>query len=344
MSPPPQNTRRRAPQLVFSRAHARQGAQVELLQAPGSLLAEVVAVAAEQARPNTQRAYAASYRALTIFATGRTRRPEDVDRDLVVAFRDHLQATGAASSTVSVRLSAIRKLADALELDPRIQRFKTAGAEPTQIPALTPAEYAALLGVPDLRTTAGRRDRAIIRLGAEAGLRRSEIVRLDLDEIIGTRQPKRLRDAITERRAETTTYAVLVRDAKGRSSGTVPLSRATWQDLKSWAERRPTSPSGALFLSLQRGQPQPRRLSPDAIADITAKHGSAAGLPQHLHAPHVLRHTFCTRLAEDHQPLDVIRDLARHRDIRTTQRYIHVTDTRRRDAIEETFRAGRGAL
>ena len=52
-----------------------------------------------------------------------------------------------------------------------------------------------------------------------------------------------------------------------------------------------------------------------------------------LSAPHVLRHTFCTLLAERGVPIEVIRDLAGHANIRTTQKYIHVTDQRRRQAI-----------
>jgi len=40
---------------------------------------------------------------------------DDVDRDLIVAIRDEMAARGAAAATISVRLSAIRRLADALD-------------------------------------------------------------------------------------------------------------------------------------------------------------------------------------------------------------------------------------
>lgn len=75
-----------------------------------------------------------------------------------------------------------------------------------------------------------------------------------------------------------------------------------------------------------------------------AKHATAAGLPKELSAPHVLRHTFCTRLAEAKEPIDVICELARHRDIRTTRRYIHVTEQHRHDAINHTFTDTTSAL
>ncbi len=148
-------------------------AEGRVLAAPGGLLEEALAVSAEHARVNTQRAYATSYRALHAFATarlgGRAPRREDVDRDLVVAFRDQLVAGGAATSTVSVRLSAIRRLADALELDPRIHRVKTKGAESRPPGALSLQQYQALLDAPDLRTAIGLRDRAMMCLGGDAG-------------------------------------------------------------------------------------------------------------------------------------------------------------------------------
>ncbi len=68
------------------------------------------------------------------------------------------------------------------------------------------------------------------------------------------------------------------------------------------------------------------------------RHARKAGLPAELSTPHVLRHSFCTRLAEAEVSVDVIRDLARHADVRTTLRYIHTADQRRQAAIDKTFR------
>lgn len=210
----------------------------ELLEAPGALLTEALAVAEEQRAVNTRRAYAGTYRALAAFATrragGRPVELADVDRDLIVAYRDQLAAHGAAAATISARLSAIRRLADALDLDPRIQPVKTTGSTAAQIHALTPKQYQRLLAAPDLRTALGRRDRAMLRVAGDAGLRRSELVGLTLEDIIEARQPQRLRDAVAARPTDTTSYVVVIRDAKGASSGTVPLSRPAWRDLTAW--------------------------------------------------------------------------------------------------------------
>jgi len=320
----------------------------ELLEAPGGLLSEALAVAQEQRAINTRRAYAGTYRALAAFATrragGRPAELGDVDRDLIVAFRDQLAADGAAAATISARLSAIRRLADALDLDPRIQRVKTTGSTAAQIHALTPKQYQRLLAAPDLRTALGRRDRAMLRIAGDAGLRRSELVRLTLEDIVEARQPQRLRDAVAERPADTTSYVVVVRDAKGASSGTVPLSRPAWRDLTAWMTHRPAGPTTALFVTLSSNAEAPLALTAKAFERLMAKHAAAAGLPKELSSPHVLRHTFCTRLAEAQQDIDVICELARHRDIRTTRRYINVTEQRRHDAINRTFTDHQSAL
>jgi integrase len=50
-----------------------------------------------------------------------------------------------------------------------------------------------------------------------------------------------------------------------------------------------------------------------------------------------LRHTFCTLLAENDQSIDLIAELAGHKDVRTTRIYIAIADARRRRAIDQTF-------
>jgi integrase/recombinase XerD len=61
--------------------------------------------------------------------------------------------------------------------------------------------------------------------------------------------------------------------------------------------------------------------------------------PPRLRRPHALRHTFCTILAERKVAIEVIKDVAGHADIRTTERYTHVSDQRRDEAIDALDRA-----
>ncbi|WP_196189478.1 tyrosine-type recombinase/integrase [Conexibacter sp. W3-3-2] len=319
----------------------------------GDLLQAALGVAAEQAAPNTRRAYAAAYRQLADFAAARAGgqpvTAAAVDRDLVVAFRDDLARRGLSSSTLSSRMAAIRRLADALELDPRIQRVKTIKAgEEAPVRALSLAEYDGLLRIPDRRTTAGLRDVAILALMGDAGLRRAEVTRLNVEDITEhARHRAGARDAIAPTRSQTR-YAVVVRQAKGGKTRTVPLSKQALEAVAAWFKRRPASSEedlvGApLFVTLTRNRPA-QRMQPDAIAELTAKHATTARLPDDLRHPHVLRHTFCTQLAERDVPVELIRDLAGHADVRTTLKYVTLTDARRADAIRDGFERGRVAL
>lgn len=310
----------------------------ELVGAAGSFLEPALAFAREARRENTRRAYKAAYRDFAAFATarlgGRPLDVDDVDRDLVVAYRDHLSAAGAAPSTISARLSALRSLAAAPELDPRIARVKTAAGEQPTVPAPTEAEYTTLLEMPHRRTRAGKRDCALLHALGDAGLRRSEAVRLNVDDVVETRRARdpRRRQAVAGRRAEETSFELVVRDAKGGTSRTVPLTRRAHEVLHAWWDARPPSADSTLFVGLESNR-APHALSPAAVAGIVAKHAERAGLPDGLRAPHVLRHTFCTLLAEHDVPIDVIRDVAGHASIRATQKYIRVTDHRRGQAI-----------
>jgi site-specific recombinase XerD len=89
-----------------------------------------------------------------------------------------------------------------------------------------------------------------------------------------------------------------------------------------------------LFVSLRRRQSAtPEPISGGAVGDIVAKHATAAGVREDRRTAHALRHTFCTMLAERGVALEVIRALAGHVDVRTTQVYVDVTDQRKADGI-----------
>jgi site-specific recombinase XerD len=307
----------------------------ELVGVSGSFLEAALAFAREARRENTRRAYRAAYRSFGAFATVRLGRravdAADVDRDLVVAYRDHLAASGAAPSTISARLSALRGLAGGAR---PADRARENGRGQAHGARLGEDEYDTLLRVPDGRTRAGKCDCALLHVLSDGGLRRSEAVRLDVDDVVEARRARdpRRRHAVAGRPAQETAFELVVRDEKGGTSRTVPLTRRAHEALHTWWAARPASSDSTFFVSLESNR-APHALSPAAVAGIVAKHAERARLRDGLRAPHVLRHTFCTLLAERGVSIDVIRDLAGHASIRTTQKYIHVTDQRRVQAI-----------
>ena len=79
-----------------------------------------------------------------------------------------------------------------------------------------------------------------------------------------------------------------------------------------------------------------------AVNRLVERYADRALLPADRRTPHVLRHTFCTLLAENDQSIDLIAELAGHKDVRTTRVYTAISDERRRRAIDETFNAPTG--
>jgi len=112
----------------------------------------------------------------------------------------------------------------------------------------------------------------------------------------------------------------------------VPLHAQAYDAPRRWYTARPPAASDALFVSLRRRRSAVAEpLSAGAVGDIVTRHAAAAGVREDRRTAHALRHTFCTMLAERGVALEVIRALAGHVDVRTTQ--VDVTDQRKADGI-----------
>jgi integrase/recombinase XerD len=230
----------------------------------------------------------------------------------------------------------VRRLAAAIDADPLVAQVRCTQVQHERPSALSDLELSQLLARPDLRTTIGIRDRAILELLARAGLRRSELARLTLTDIQerGRQPDKRRRAAVAPRRGDQTPLEVVVRGSKRGRTRTIPLHTEAHDALRRWYTARPAAATDALFVSLRaRRSATPDPLSAGAVGDIVTKHATAAGVREDRRTAHAIRHTFCTMLAERGVALEVVRALAGHVDIRTTQIYVDVTDQRKCDGI-----------
>ena len=295
-------------------------------------------IAASAAAPNTRRSYATAYRAFSVFLRARygTASVETFTLAAVAGWRDELSAQGLAPTSVAQRVSAVRRLAPAIGADPLVAQVRCTHVQPERPSALSDRELSALLARPDLRTTIGTRDRAILELLARAGLRRSELSRLTLSDIQerGRQPDKRRRTAIAPKRGDQTPLEVVVRASERGRTRTVPLHGEAYDALRRWYASRPLAATDALFVSLRKRQSaMPEPISAGAVGDIVAKRAAAAGVRQDRRTAHALRHTFCTMLAERGVAMEVIRALAGHVDVPTTRIYVDVTDQRKADGI-----------
>jgi len=179
--------------------------------------------------------------------------------------------------------------------------------------ALSPGEIADLFAAcrADKFKAAGDRDAAILALLYGAGLRRSEVVNLDMADYSPATGELRIR------------HAKGGRDRIGHCRGG---SRAA---LHAWLEHRGQD-AGPLFVRVtQGGNVVHRRLSVDAIWHLIRKRAKQAGVAPF--SPHALRHTFVTHLLDNGADIGVVQRLAGHANVQTTLRY----DRRGREAEQE---------
>jgi len=130
---------------------------------------------------------------------------------------------------------------------------------------------------------------------------------------------------------------VTVRYGKRGRTRAIPLDEDALAAITAWVKTRPAA-TEHLLLSLPRTGQSPRPLNTRDVARIVARH-AAAGLPEDRRTPHVLRHTFCTHLADAGADVGTIRELAGHADIRTTTIYTAVSDARLEQAIADRTRS-----
>ena len=146
------------------------------------------------------------------------------------------------------------------------------------------------------------RTRAIVMLLYGAGLRVSELCNLQFDHIDSQRG------------------VLWVIQGKGNKSRQVMLSALLLQVLREYWHNRPMSACNQLLLN-HKGKP----LSPRVVGYILSALRIEAGLQKRL-SPHVLRHSFATHLVESGADLRTVQMLLGHSDIRTTTKYLHLSN------------------
>lgn len=160
---------------------------------------------------------------------------------------------------------------------------------------------------------AGARDAAIIGMLATCGMRRAELVALDLADF------------------DPTTGRLLLRHTKGRKERTAYVRGGTLMALLDWLALR-CAAAGPLFVPITRtGALQPRRMSAQAVYDLLKRRGAAAGLADF--SPHDFRRTFVGDLLERGVDLATVAELAGHATVETTRHYDRRPDQVRAEAV-----------
>ena len=282
--------------------------------------------------PHTVRAYendVAQYLAFIAGESGKKMselQPRDLAMSSARAHLAGLNRAGKARSSVARKLSALKTFVRYLRREEVIEHDPTAMAVAPKrdhtIPVfLSEAEVTRLIETPNTADPLGRRDRAVLELFYASGLRLSELVAIDLEDLNMSGRMVRVM-------------------GKGRKERLLPFNHSAADAIRAWMKDRAAiltvrKPPRAAK-SVKRSSPQaPRpsdplfinyrgtRLTDRSVDRLLRKYVAQCSTRMGI-SPHALRHSFATHLLQRGADLRAIQELLGHAALSTTQRYTHV--------------------
>lgn len=245
----------------------------------------------------------------------------DLTTSQIREFLSSLHRSGFSASSVARKLSSLRSFCRFLCREGALDRNPTEGLrgpkQPRRLPKVLgndPIEK--LLTAPSDQTPLGLRDRALLETAYAGGLRVSELVGLDREDVD-------LRAGIARVRG------------KGKRERLSPIGKFAVEAIQKWLpHRKPAvhkSAQRALFLNKRGG-----RLSARSVGRLMQKYLALAGLDPAA-SPHTLRHTFATHLLNRGADIRSVQELLGHASITTTQIYTHLTSERLRGEYDKAL-------
>ena len=244
-----------------------------------------------------------------------------VERQHILVHLRKLKEEGKSARTIARHISSIRSFHQFLLREKVTTKDPTIHLELPQIEQKLPnflsvEELTKLLDSIDLSKPQGVRDLAMFELMYASGMRISECLNLDLEDLHLTMGFVRV-------------------FGKGGKERIIPLGGAAIRACERYLEEaRPkllkqAERTDAIFIS-QRG----KRLTRQGIWKLLNKHVLSAGIQKDI-TPHVLRHSFATHLIENGADLRAVQEMLGHSDISTTQIYTHVSKKRLKEVYKQ---------
>ncbi|MEK4228898.1 site-specific tyrosine recombinase XerD [Solibacillus sp. FSL H8-0538] len=238
----------------------------------------------------------------------------EVTRNHILLHLESLRAQGKSARTTARHISSIRSFHQFLlrekvtETDPTVH-LEMPAREQKLPKVLSVEEIDALIAAPNLAKPQGVRDVALLELLYGSGMRISELVELNLEDVHMTMGFVRV-------------------FGKGGKERIVPLGRGALGACENYLTKaRPVLqgnyPKSEAFFINQRG----KRFTRQGCWKLLKEHAATANIQKEI-TPHVLRHSFATHLIENGADLRAVQELLGHADISTTQIYTHISKTR----------------
>ena len=177
---------------------------------------------------------------------------------------------------------------------------------------LNAEEMNALLNQPNCRTLLGLRNRCLLTVMLDAGLRASETLNLSVYDL------------------DWTSGKLTVKQGKGKKDRILWLNELALNLLKNWRAVRRIE-NGLLFRT-KRNHP----IYSQYLRVMVKRYGRKAEIPKDIH-PHTLRHTFATDLYRATKNIRLVQKALGHADLSTTMIYTHLVDEELEEALK-TFR------
>jgi site-specific recombinase XerD len=251
----------------------------------------------------------------------------DLDAPFIGRFLDHVEKDrGNKPQTRNIRLAAIHSFFHYVALQEpslgalvqRVLAIPSKRHKTKPVGFLTRDEVDALVAAPDQSTWAGRRDRTLLLVAAQTGLRASELIGLRCQDVV----------------LGTGTHVRCL--GKGRKERCTPLRKDAAAALRHWLPERNGQPADVVFPNAQGSA-----LSRDGLEYLLAKHLATArltcpSLKTKRVSPHVLRHSAAMDLLQHGVDRSIIALWLGHESMETTQVYLHANLALKEQALAKT--------
>lgn len=242
---------------------------------------------------------------------------DNIDRSAILQYLHRLKEQGKSSRTVARHISSIRSFHQFLLREKVTTQDPTVHLEMPKLEQKLPSvlsvnEVDKLISMPQSSKPQGKRDIALLELLYGTGMRVSELIGLNVDDIHISMGFVRV-------------------FGKGGKERIVPLGGGAMKACTIYIrDARPTfiakkPGTDALFVNM-RGT----RLTRQGCWKIIKGYALEAGIQKVL-TPHILRHSFATHLIENGADIRAVQEMLGHADISTTQIYTHVSKSRLKD-------------